>query len=213
MHALDPPHVVTPVPDPAYCPRCQLRHTRRLDWLCPRCGSPVETEVPAPGTVPAPRVEPQQFPLGSRIAGAILLLASGALARDLVMLPAGAHRLRLLAAGAVLAGLGLALLLKVTLARWTAVALAVLAAVVLTEGLFRDLWPGLVRDPLPGLVRQLLRDLIHDHHPRQILSSLGFDAGCLLLVVGRPRAIRIANAVLLATPLLLLEVLAALGGR
>lgn len=214
MHSLDPVHVVTPGPEPAYCPRCELRHTRRDDWLCPRCGSPVDTDVPPPRTVAAPQ-PPPGFPLGARVAGALLLLTTAAfataVARGLVVIPPGAHRWRLLAVVVALAGLGLALLLKSSVARWIAVGLAGLAAVVLVEGLVRDRFPGLVRDPLPPAVRQLLRDLIRDHRPTTMLSFLGFDAGCLLLVLGRPRAVRIAAGVLLAMPVLALEVVAALG--
>lgn len=214
MHSLDPVHVVTPGPEPAYCPRCELRHTRRDDWLCPRCRSPVETEVPPPRTVAAPQ-PPPRFPLGARVAGALLLATiaafASAVARGLAVVPPGAQRWRLLAMVVALAALGLALLLKSSAARWIAVGFAVVAAVVLVEGLLRDRFPGLVRDPLPAAVRQLLRDLIRDHRPTTMLSFLGFDAGCLLLVLGRPRAVRLAAGVFLALPLLALEVLAALG--
>jgi hypothetical protein len=214
MRPLDPPLVPDQGPEPAYCPRCELKHTRRPDWLCPRCGSPVETELPAPRTAPAAQPE-RPFPVGARIAGALLVLATGAfasaLARGLAPLPPGAHRWRLLVLIAALAGLGLALLLKVTSTRWIALAVGAAAAVILAEGLLRVLWPGLVRDPLPGPVRQLLRDLIHDHQPRKLLALLGFDAGCLLLVAGRPGVLRSAAGVLVATPLLVLVILSAVG--
>jgi hypothetical protein len=83
--------------------------------------------------------------------------------------------------------------------------------VVLVEALLRVLLPGLVRDPLPGPIRQLLRDLIRDHQPRKLLLLLAFDAGCLLLIAGRPRRNRIVAGLLLAAPLLALELIAALG--
>lgn len=215
MQSLDPLHVVTPDPEPAYCPRCGLRHTRRPDWMCPRCGSPVETEVPAPAKAPAPAADPRTFPLGARIAGGLLVLTSGALAfaatRGFAVIPPGAHRWRLLAIGVALAGLGAALLLKASLARWAAVACAAVGVVILLEGLVRDLSPGLVRDPLPAAGRQLLRDLIRDHQPRKLLSLLGFHAGGLLLLIGRPRPARIAAGALLALPLLVALVLAGVG--
>jgi hypothetical protein len=215
MHPLDPPLVITPGPEPAYCPRCELRHTRRPDWLCPRCGSPVDTEVPAPRTpVPASQLEPP-FPLGTRLAGAILVLTSGVLAfpvvRRLATLPAGGYRWRLLVTVTALAGLGLTLLLKSSSARWAAVFFAAVAAVVLAEGLLRVVLPGLVADPLPGPARQVLRDLIRDHHPRRLLLLLGFDGGCLLLLAGRPRAARMIAGLLLVAPLLAVELVAALG--
>lgn len=216
MQSLDPLHVVAPDPEAAYCPRCGLRHTRRTDWLCPRCGSPVETEVPAPAETTTRAPEPRTFPLGARIAGGLLVLTSGAMAfaatRGFSVLPPGAQRWRLLAVGVALAGLGLALLLKRSLARWVAIACAAAAAVILLEGLFRDLLPGLVRDPLPAAGRQVLRDLLGDHQPRKLLFLLGFQAGGLLLVLGRPRAVRIANGVLLALPLLI-SLVAAGSGR
>jgi hypothetical protein len=214
MRSLDPLVVVTAGPEPAYCPRCELRHTRRPDWLCPRCGSPVDTEVPPPRTTPPPPLAPP-FPLGTRIAGALLLATSGALAiaraQKLTTFAAVVRHGQLLVAVAVLAGLGVGLLLKRPVARWAAVALAVVAAVILSEGLVRDLSPGLVRDPLPAPVRQALRNLIPDHRPWKIVPLLGLDAGCLLLTVGRPRAWRVIAGVLVAAPLLVLEVISALG--
>jgi hypothetical protein len=156
----------------------------------------------------------QVFPLGTRLAGALLVVTGGAFAsgaaRSFATLPAGAYRWRILVTVAALAALGLALLLTVSRARWAAVLLAATAAVVLAEGLLRDVVPGLVRDPLPGPVRQVLRDLFRDHHPRRILLLLGFDAGCLLLIAGRPRAVRIAAGLLLAAPLMAVELLAAM---
>lgn len=213
MRSLDPPLVVTAIPEPAYCPRCELRHTRRPDWLCPRCASPVETEVPPPRTTPSPQLAPQ-FPLATRSAGALLVATSGALAAGaastVTTFSAVSHHLRLLVAVAVLAGLGVGLLLKRPVARWAAVALAIVAAVILSEGLLRDVFPGLIRDPLPAPVRQLLRNLIPDHRPWKVLPLLGLAAGCLLLIAGRPRAWRAAAGVLLAAPLLVLEVISAL---
>ena len=213
MSSLDPPLVSAPSPEPAYCPRCELRHTRRADWLCPRCGSPVSTELPPPRAAPAPAAEPR-FPLAARMAGAILLLLAGALAGvagPLAMSPAGAHRWRILAFAAALAGLGIGLALKVSLARFAAAALAGAAALVLSEALLRVVLPGLVRDPLPAPARQLLRNLIRDHDPRRLLLLLAFDAGCLLLVVGQPRRRRIVVGLVLAAPLLVRALAVALG--
>lgn len=213
MSSLDPPLVPTPSPEPAYCPRCELRHTRRPDWLCPRCGSPVSTDLPPPRPAQAPPSAPT-FPLATRIAGAILALmgaaVAAALAGRLAMPDSGAHRWRLLVVAAALVGLGVALLLKASLARWSAVVLGGVGALVLSEALLRVVVPGLVRDPLPAPARQLLRNLIRDHDPRTLLLLLAFDIGCLLLVVGRPRGRRIAVGLLLAAPLLARAVVAAL---
>jgi hypothetical protein len=210
MHSLDPVHAVTTVAEAAYCPRCELRHTRRPDWMCPRCGAPVDTETPStPKTVRAPAPRPG-FPLGSRIAGAVMALGGAATAYGFLAQLAE-HRWRLLASAVVLAALGVALLLKVRAARWAAAAVAVVAAAVVAEALLRQRFPDLVRDPLPALVRERLRELLRDVPLAGALSLVGFDVGALLLVAGRPRAWRVAAGVLLAAPLLVLELLRALG--
>jgi hypothetical protein len=214
MHPLDPLVVTTPASEPAYCPRCELRHTRRPDWLCPRCGNPVDTDVPPPRAPTPPPVAPG-FPVASRLAGALLVLAAvafaGPVARELATLAGLAHHARLLVAVVVLAAVGGALLLGSGIARWAAVALAAVTAVILAEGLLRDVAPGLVRDPLPAAVRQALRNVIPDHHPRWMLAGVGFGAGVLLLAVARPRSWRLAAGLLLAAPLLVLRLVAALG--
>jgi len=205
---LDPCHVVTTsAPEAAFCPSCELKHTRRPDWLCPRCGMPVETEARSPRAqrAPAPRYE-QKFPRGSTVAGALLVVSGGALAIGFAKLPIGEHRWPLLAAVVILAVLGLELLLKVPFARWAAVVLAVVAAVLVSEDLIRDRLPDLFRDPLPAVVRHGLRDLIRDPLPTKIPFFMGFLAGCVLLVGGRPRGVRIATGVLLAAPLVIIEI-------
>ena len=201
---LDPVHVVTPSAEPAYCPSCELKHTRRPDWLCPRCGMPVESEAPIRKARRAPQHDhetEQEFPGGSRIAGAIMALSGGALAIGLAKYPASEHRWPLVAAALILAVLGLELLLKVFFARWVAVVVAVMAAVLVSEDLIRHRLPDLFRDPLPPVARDFLRDLIRDPVPARILFFMGFLAGCVLLLVGRPRGVRIAVGVLLAAPL------------
>lgn len=211
---LDPSHDVTPAAEPAYCPACELKHTRRPDWLCPRCGMPVESDVPVQEARRAPQPqqeEEREFPRGSMVAGAILAVSSGAFAFPFAKYP-GEHRWPLLAAVLILAVLGLELLLKVFLARWVAAGSAAVAAVLVSEDLLRVRLPGLFRDPLPPGVRQQLRNLIGDHSPANLLFFMGFFAGCLLLIVGRPRAVRIAAGLLFAAPLVVVEIARACAG-
>jgi hypothetical protein len=211
---LDPSHEVTPAAEPAYCPACELKHTRRPDWLCPRCGMPVESDVPVQTARRAPQPqqeEDREFPHGSMAAGAIMAVSSGALAIGFAKYPTE-HRWPLLAAVLILAVLGLELLLKVFFARWAAVGFAALAAVLVSEDLIRVRLPGLFRDPLPPAVRQHLRNLIGDHSPANLLFFMGFFAGCLLLIVGRPRAVRIAAGLLLAAPLAVVQIARACAG-
>ncbi len=207
---LDPCHVTTSA-EPAYCPSCGLKHTRRPDWLCPRCGMPAESEPRIPKARPAPRYE-QVFPRGSTIAAAIMAVSSGALAIGFARYPAGEHRWTVLAAGLILGVLGLELLLKVSFARWTAVVFAVVAAVFVSEHLIRDRLPDLFRDPLPAAIRDWLRDLIRDPLPVKIPFFMGFLAGCVVLLVGRPGGVRIAAGVLLAAPLVVVEIMRAFAG-
>ena len=56
------------------------------------------------------------------------------------------------------------------------------------------------------MVRAYLRDLIRVPAPAEILVFMGFLAGCVLLLVGRPRAVRIVLGVLLAAPLVAVEI-------
>jgi len=135
-----------------------------------------------------------------------MVVSSAALTIGFAKYPASAHRWSLLAAVLILAVLGLELLLKVSLARWAAVIFAVVAAVLVSEDLIRDRLPDLFRDPLPAVVRDYLRDLIHEPVPAKILFFMGFLAGCVLLLVGRPRVVRIAAGVLLAAPLVVVEI-------
>jgi hypothetical protein len=208
MSILDPDVAPNNAAEPAYCPACELKHTRRPDWLCPRCRMPVEADVPPPR---APRAAPLElrFPHGSRIAGAFLAATGGALATGLAKVPAGEHRWPLLAAVVVLAVLGLALLLGVSAARWIVAAVAVVAAAVVAEHLIRDRLPDLMRDPLPVLARARLRDLLRPLGRAAMLASLGLQAGCVVLVAGRPRRVRIAVGAILAAPLLVLAILRA----
>jgi hypothetical protein len=197
---LDPSHVVTTAAEPACCSSCGLRHTRRPDWLCPRCGAPVGGDEATPIRRPPPPRE-LGFPLGSRIAGTILAVASGALAAALAKDPAGPHRWSLLAALLALAVLGVALLLGLGWARWVVAVSAVAAVVLAAEHLVRERLPGLLRDPLPATLRDPLRALLRELQPTSLLLVLGFASGCLLLVAGRARRVRIAAGVLLAVPL------------
>jgi uncharacterized membrane protein len=135
------------------------------------------------------------------------MAASGAaLAVGFAKHPAGEHRWALLVAGSFFAVVGLALVLKVSSARWAAVVLAVAAAVLVSEDLIRVRLPGLSRDPLPAVVRGPLRNLIRDPPPAELFLFMGFLAGCLLLLVGRPRGVRIAAGVLLSAAPLVVEV-------
>jgi hypothetical protein len=138
-----------------------------------------------------------------------MAVSSGALAIGFAKHPAGEHRWALLAAVVVLAALGLALLLKASWARWAAVVLAVVAAVPVPEHLIRVRFPGLIRDPLPAALRDPVRDLIRGFQPATTFFFMGFVAGCLLLFVGRPRGVRIAAGVLLAAPLVAVEIMRA----
>ncbi|HET8539856.1 MAG TPA: hypothetical protein VFL83_08295 [Anaeromyxobacter sp.] len=206
---LDPSVSLTPPPEPAFCPSCGLRHTRRSDWLCPRCGMPVESEPRRTVARPAPRGE-EGFPLGSRVAGAVLLAGAAALGAGLARHPPSAHRWPLLAGAVLLAVLGAGALLKLSWARWAAVGAGLLAAVIAAEDLLRERLPDLVGDPVPPAIRASLRSALHPLHPWTILLVLAFVAGALLLLLGRPRRARIAAGAVLASPLVVLLVIRAL---
>lgn len=211
MSAFDPPDSLSPGAEPAYCPSCELKHTRRPDWLCPRCGMPVESEVSPPrnrARAAAPVYEPE-FPAGSFVAGAVMAVTSLVLAIGFARHPVTEHRWPLVAAMVVLALLGLELLLKVSPARWLVIAIALLAGVLASEDLVRARLPELMRDPLPPAVRALLRDVIRALYPIHVLLASGLLAGSLLLVVGRPGRARIAAGILLATPLAIFEIVRA----
>jgi hypothetical protein len=198
--------------EPAYCPSCDLRHMRRPDWLCPRCGMPVESEanpLPRKRARAAPPEYVPEFPLGSFVAGAVLAVTGLVLAIGFARHPVTEHRWPLVAAMALLALLGLELLLKVSPARPVAIAIALLAAVLALEDLVRARAPDLMRDPLPPAARALLRDVIRALYPMNILLASGLLAGSLLLVVGRPGRARIAAGALLATPLAVVEIVRA----
>ncbi|HEX9051219.1 MAG TPA: hypothetical protein VF841_11870 [Anaeromyxobacter sp.] len=198
------PDVATTGAEPAYCPACQLRHTRRPDWLCPRCGMPVEPGVGPPRVARSPAEEPG-FPAGARIAGAVLVVSGAALATAWARAPAAAQRGSVVAAAAVVVALGLGALLGGAFARWAAAFAAIAGAAVLAEDLVRVRLPGLLRDPVPPAARAVLRGLTNPLYPAKIAFTYAFVAGILLLVAGRPRRVRIAAGVLLALPLVVLQ--------
>jgi hypothetical protein len=171
---------------------------------------PVDAEVPRPTARPTPRGE-EGFPAGSRIAGAIVVLAGGALAAGVARSPSSEHRWPLVAAAVVLVVLGLGSSLTISWARWTAVGAGVVAAVLVAEDLVRDRLPDLAGDPLPPVVRAWLRDLLRPLYPATRFFVLAFLAGGLLLLVGRPRRARLAIGVLLAAPLVVLQVIRVIG--
>lgn len=198
------PSVATTTAEPAYCPSCGLRHTRRQDWLCPRCGLPVESGVGPPRKERAPAEAPG-FPAGTRVAGAILLVSAGALATGWVRSPSAEHRWSAIVAIVLVAALGVGSVAKLGFARWAAGSAAILAAAVLSEDLMRVRLPGLVRDPIPPALRAVVRELSNPLYGTKILFTFAFTVGILLLVAGRPRRVRIAAGVLLACPLVLLQ--------
>ncbi len=206
------PSVATTNAEPAYCPSCGLRHTRRPDWLCPRCGRPVETGVGPPRPERPAREEEAGFPAGARVAGAILLASGAALAVAWVRFAGAGHRWSVAVGVAVVLALGAGALLKVSLARWAAAAVAIAGAVVLAEDLVRVRLPGLFRDPIPPALRAVLRGLSNPLYPAKIAFTFAFVAGLVLLLAGRPRRVRLALGVLLACPLLALQALRAWTG-
>lgn len=184
----------------AYCLTCGFEHTRRPDWLCPRCGMPAGTEPPRRGSAAASAEEPA-FPLGSTIAGAVIAVNGLALLIGFLRHPASEYRWALLGTAAFLVLLALELLLKVRAGRWVALVAVVVAALIVSEGVVRERVPDLFRDPLPDPIRRFLRDVLRDLRTTGISFVLGFDVGCLLLVIGQPRKVRIAAGVALAVPL------------
>jgi hypothetical protein len=197
--------------EPAYCPACDLKQVRQPDWLCTRCGQPVETEgwrSAVGGRAAGPeRERALEFPLGSVVAGAVMALTSLVIAIGFARSPATAHRWALVAAAVVLLVLGVELLLKVRPARWIVIAAALMALSLAAEGVLRERVPELVRDPLPPGVRVALRSVIHALHPLRILLASGLLGGILLLVAGRPGRWRMAAGVLIAAPLALGEII------
>ncbi len=202
-------HATLPA-ETAYCHSCGFEHTRRPDWLCPRCGMPAGTE-PRARRAKADSADEPTFPLGSTIAGAVMAVNGAALLVGFVRHPASEYRWALLGTAFALLALALELLLKVSAGRWIALAAAVAVALIVSEGLVRERVPDLFRDPLPVPIRRFLRDVLRDLRPMGISFVLGFEAGCLLLVVGQPRRLRIAAGVVLAVPLAVLEVLLVFG--
>jgi hypothetical protein len=209
---LDPSLDLTPASEPAYCPSCGLKHTRRADWMCPRCGKPVDTELPPPKPRPVAPADDEDFPLGARIAGGAMVLAAAALAAHLARLPSGGHRWPALAAAVLVALLGVGSLLGGAWARWAAGSTAVVAAVALAEELLRERLPGLLPDPLPSAARAAAGALLRPVHPLQLVPLLAFAAGVFALLVGRPRGVRIGAGLLLAAPLVVSLALGALRG-
>jgi len=207
---LDPEHVVTNGPEPAYCPRCGLKHMRRPDWLCPRCGMPVETDVPQGTTRVA--AAPERFPIGPRVAGGLMVAAGLALAWGFGENPTAEHRWALLAGAAALVVLGTAALVALPAARWAAGVAGAIAAVVVSEDLVRARLPDLFRDLLPAVLRAPLRDLLGDLGLLAATSLVAFAAGALLLVVARPGRVRIAVGVALSLPAIAVAVLRVLAG-
>lgn len=194
--------------EPARCPACGLKHMRQADWLCPRCGMPVETEAFRSTMRESRAAEPErapEFPLGSFVAGAVLAVTSVVLAIGFARDPVTEHRWALVAAMVLLAVLGLELLLKVSPARWVVIAVAVIALTLASEDLVRARLPDLMPDPLPPALRAALQGAIRALYPLRILFASGLLGGTLLLVAGRPGRARIAAGVLLAAPLALYE--------
>lgn len=192
----------------AYCPACDLKHVRQPDWLCPKCGMPVETEAWR-STVRRRADEPEpepEFPRGSMVAGAVLGATSAVLAIGFARHPVSEHLWPLVAAMVILVVLALELLLKVSAARWVVLALAVIALVVVAEDLLRAQAPGLMTDPLPPAARAALHGVIRALSPLRILFAGGLLAGTLLLVAGRPGRGRIAAGIVVAAPLAVAEI-------
>ncbi len=197
-------HATLPA-ETAYCHTCGFEHTRRPDWLCPRCGMPAGTEPPARRPVAASPEE--TFPMGSAIAGVAIAVNGLALLVGFAMGAADRYRWAVLATGSVLVVLAFELLLRVAAGRWIALVAAAVALLIVAEGVVRERVPDLFQDPLPDPIRRLLRDLLGDLRPAGLSSVLAFAVGCLLLVVGRPGRKRIAAGVVLAVPLLVLEMI------
>jgi hypothetical protein len=154
---------------------------------------------------PVPRSPPQEelgYPLGARIGGAIVVVAAGVLAAGVAHDPSRPQRWLLLAALLVLAVLGVALLIGLGWARWVVAASAIAAAALVSEHAVRDRLSWLVRDPLSAAARAFVRGVLRELPPTSLLVVAGFAAGCLLLVVGRPRRVRlVVGALLAASPI------------
>ena len=209
MQPADRPRSDTLAAEPARCPACGLKHMRQADWLCPRCGMPVETESYRSTMRESRAAEPErapEFPLGSVVAGAVLALTSVVLAIGYIQHPVAIQRWPFVAATVLLLVLGLELLLKVSPARWVVIAVALIALSLASEDLLRARAPDLMRDPLPPALRVALQGVLRALYPLRILLASGLAGGTLLLVAGRPRRWRIAAGVLLATPLAIAEV-------
>lgn len=196
--------------EPAHCPSCGLKHVRQPDWLCPRCGTLVETDAyrstmrePARATEREPEPE---FPAGSFVAGAVLALTSVVLAVGFARNPVVEHRWPLVGAMVLLFALGLQLLLKVPPVRWVAIGLALVALILAAEDQLRARLPELMSDPLPPALRAALQVELRALQPLRLLLAAGLGAGILLLAVGRPGRRRIAAGVLVASPLAVAEV-------
>ncbi len=202
-------HATLPA-ETAYCHTCGFEHTRRPDWLCPRCGMPAGTEPQSRRSVTASAEEPI-FPMGSTIAGAVTAVNGVALLIGFLRHPASEYRWVVLGAASVLLVLALELLLKVHAGRWITLVAAVVVALIVSEGVVRERVPDLFRDPLPDPIRHFLRDVLRDLRPTGISFVLGFEVGCLLLVIGQPGRMRIAAGVALAVPLAVLETILVFG--
>jgi hypothetical protein len=194
--------------EPAYCPACDLKHVRQPDWLCPRCGLPVETEAWRTA-VGRSGVEPEaekEFPRGSFVAGAVLALTGAILTIGFARHPSTPHRWPLVAAMVILGILGLELLLKVARARWVALGVSLVALILVVEDQLRVRAPELMPDPLPAAARAALQGLLRLLDPLRTLLAAGMLVGVLVLVFGRPGRGRIVAGALLAAPLALAEI-------
>jgi uncharacterized membrane protein SirB2 len=198
----------------AYCPECDYEHVRRPDWLCPKCGMPVESAawrsmVSRRGTGSRAGAEEEgarPFPHGSFVAGAVLVLTGLVLAIGFARDPISDHRWTLVTAMVLLGVIGLELLLKVSWARWVVFALALVALLLVAEDLLRARWPELMSDPLPPPIRAALQDAIRAPSPLRRLLAAAMLAGTLLLVAGRPGRGRLVAGILVASALAVGEI-------
>jgi hypothetical protein len=86
------------------------------------------------------------------------------------------------------------------------IAIALIALILVSEGLLRARVPDLMRDPLPPALRVAMQGVIRALHPLRTLLASGLLGGTLLLVAGRPGRGRIAAGVLIAAPLAVAEI-------
>lgn len=175
------------------CPGCLLKHTRRSDGHCPRCGrsidgtAPVDStpNVPAtPSAIPPPKLLPPEtgdVPLGARIAAIVMIANALAVFAERLVMPAPSGITGSPVSGVIDLWIGGSLLAgKPKYLTWARL------RVVLGLLFFGGIW-------------------LYRGDVTQAVIQAAFSIGLLLLLIGNPARVRIGAGVTLAGACFALE--------